>query len=138
MQIVLLQIERHFMFVKKRSVRSRENQYILPFTSIINTLQFYLLSKNFKFFFFSKSLCEGIILQLMCGWINRVKSEEQWSQINQEKGWFLFYQGWFQHIVYKALVTVLGKYRVMSSHPNMIFLENLPILNDKNYDNWCK
>lgn len=33
---------------------------------------------------------------------------------------------------------ILGKYRTMTFDPNEHFLANLPILNDKNYDNWCK
>lgn len=28
--------------------------------------------------------------------------------------------------------------RIMTSHPNGHFAANLPILNGKNYDNWCK
>ncbi|MCI35405.1 hypothetical protein A2U01_0056626, partial [Trifolium medium] len=34
-----------------------------------------------------------------------------------------------------SLITVAVK---MTSHPNGHFPANLPILNGKNYDNWCK
>lgn len=41
-------------------------------------------------------------------------------------------------MVSRALVVILGKNKTINSHPNGNFTANIPILNCKNDENWCK